>query len=239
MPALETGEIMNRPPLVLLHGALGAREQFEPLTDLLQGRFEVHAIDFEGHGASPLKDRPCRMEHFAENVLAYLDDRSLAAAAIFGHSMGGHVGMHLARYAPRRVTGVFTLGTKFVWTPELAEREVGMMMPEKILQKVPHFAERLRRRHSAAGWIALLEKMREMQLYMGRHDSLPDAEIRSIRHKVRIGVGDRDQMVPIEEAVKIYRLLPEGQLQVFPDTPHPLEKVSPRYLSEAIGDFFL
>jgi pimeloyl-ACP methyl ester carboxylesterase len=105
---------MDREILLLLHGALGASTQFTPLIPLLEEPFEVHTLDLEGHGTSPLKDRPFRLNHFAENVIEYLDNHALDKANIFGHSMGGHTGLCLARFFPGRVKGVFT----FFFNPE-------------------------------------------------------------------------------------------------------------------------
>jgi pimeloyl-ACP methyl ester carboxylesterase len=229
---------MNRPPLMLLHGALGSSAQFEPLLDVIGARLDAHTLDFEGHGTSPLRRRPCRIEHFAENVLDYLNNRNLTAVSIFGHSMGGHVGVYLARFFPERVISVFTLGTKFAWTPEIAARETALLLPEIIAQKVPHFARLLQQRHTAAGWEALLARLREMQTHIGQHNSLPDDAIRAVGQRVRIGLGDRDKTSSIEESVHVYRLLPRGELQIFPNTPHPLEKISVEYLADALIEFF-
>jgi pimeloyl-ACP methyl ester carboxylesterase len=229
---------MTRPHLMLLHGALGASTQFDSLKMVLKNSFEVHTLDFEGHGTSPLKDRPLRMAHYAENVMAYLDHKAVPGAGIFGHSLGGHVGLFLARFHPERITGVFTMGTKFNWTPEIAEKENKLLLPDKIMEKVPQFARQLKERHVAGDWEILLEKQREMQLHTARNNPLPDDDIRNISQKVRIGIGDRDKMVTLEESMRIYRLLEKGELQVFPNTPHPLEKAPVRKLAEAITDFF-
>jgi hypothetical protein len=59
-----------------------------------------------------------------------------------------------------------------------------------------------------------------------------------IPHIVRIGVGDRDRMVSLEEWVEAYRSLPRGELQIFPKTPHPLEKAPLSNLIHAMVDFF-
>jgi len=230
---------MTRPHLLLLHGALGAGAQFDPLEKLLRDRFEVHTLDFEGHGTSPLKGRPLRMAHYAENVVAYLDRKAIHTAGIFGHSLGGHVGLFLARFHPGQVSGVFTLGTKFNWTPEIAEKENRLLLPDRIMEKVPRFGRLLKERHVAAGWEVLLEKQREMQLHVARNNPLPDEDIRSISQRVRIGIGDRDKMVTLEESIRVYRLLENGEFQVFPNTPHPLENAPVQKLAEAIVDFFL
>lgn len=229
---------MDREILLLLHGALGASTQFSPLIPLLQEPFEVHTLDLEGHGTSPIKDRPLRLNHFAENVIEYLDSHGVDKANIFGHSMGGHTGLYLARFFPGRVKGIFTFGTKFTWTPEIAEKENAFLVPEKMQEKVPRFVKTLQERHTASGWEHLLEKVREMHVDMGVHNPLPDEEMRQIGQKVRIGLGDRDSMVNLDESVWAYRLLQAGEFQVFPGTPHPLEKVSVNRLAVAITDFF-
>jgi hypothetical protein len=73
---------------------------------------------------------------------------------------------------------------------------------------------------------------------LGESNSLPIEELRQIHHVVRIGVGDRDSMVNIEESVQVYRSLPQGELQIFPNMPHPLEKVPVSYLVSSMVGFF-
>ena len=77
----------------------------------------MHAMDFAGHGAEHLRDRPFRIDYFADNVLAFLAEQELDKVSIFGHSMGGYVGLYLAKAYPDKVERVFTFGTKFAWTP--------------------------------------------------------------------------------------------------------------------------
>lgn len=38
-------------------------------------------------------------------------------------------------------------------------------------------------------------------------------------------LGDRDKMVTLDETVNAYKAIPGAALSVFPETPHPLEKV--------------
>ena len=61
--------MMSRPDLLLLHGVLGTSTQFKQLIPLLKDKYDVHTLDFEGHGSSPPQNRPFRSKHFAENVL--------------------------------------------------------------------------------------------------------------------------------------------------------------------------
>ncbi|MBN2060318.1 MAG: alpha/beta hydrolase [Deltaproteobacteria bacterium] len=224
--------------LLLLHGALGAGIQFETLTPYLENRFDVHAPDFEGHGRSEVKDRPFSMKNFSENVLEYMDANGIKQADIFGHSLGGHVGLYMAAFFTERINGVFTLGTKFLWTPEIAEKENALLDPDKIREKVPHYAGMLEERHVASGWEVLLGKAKDFHNFLAVNNPLRDEDIEKIEKKVRICLGDRDKMVTIEESLRIYHLLKDGEFQILPRTPHPLEKVPLEFLSNSICDFF-
>jgi pimeloyl-ACP methyl ester carboxylesterase len=230
---------MNRPALLLLHGALGARDQCAALAPLLAHTFDVHTVEFEGHGATPLRNRPFSMEGFAENVRDYLQQHAIARAYFFGYSMGGYVACALARTHPELVAGIATLGTKFYWDPETAARETARMDPQKIAAKVPHFARALAARHPAAGWEAVLARTRDLLLGLGEQGGLRPADVAGLAPRVRIGLGDRDTTVTLVESVEIYRALPRGELEVHPATPHEFERVSPARLAASLTEFFV
>jgi pimeloyl-ACP methyl ester carboxylesterase len=229
---------MTKPNLLLLHGALGASSQFEPLTPLLSRYFQLHVLDFEGHGHTPAGDRPFRIEHFAENVVNYLDLGNITRIDIFGYSMGGYVALYLARTQPILVGRIATLGTKHVWNPDVAAREAAMLDPDKIEQKAPQFALLLAARHTALHWRLVLARTREMMTAMGDNSPLKFEDYSAISHRVRLGIGDRDTTVGVEESLGVFHALPNGEFETFPDTPHPFEKVPLPRLAYSLTQFF-
>jgi pimeloyl-ACP methyl ester carboxylesterase len=229
---------MDRPNLLLLHGALGASTQSAPLVPLLSERYTIHLLDFEGHGAAPMRDRPFRIEHFVENVLDYMAGNSLESAYIFGYSMGGYVACLLAATHPEQVISVATLGTKFHWDPETAARETAFLDPDKIKAKVPQFARALEARHVASGWEAVLRATADLLTSLGETGGLRAANLAQVQCPVRVMLGDRDRTVGVPEAYEVYRALPQGQLEVLPATPHELERVSPDRLAYSLVGFF-
>ena len=224
--------------LLLLHGALGAAAQMQPLVAHFERTHRVHVLEFEGHGASAMRNRPYRIEHFAENVLTYLEAASLQSVAVFGFSMGGYVALHLAGSEPSRIERIATLGTKFDWTPESAARETRMLDAEVMLEKVPGFAAMLQQRHSAPGWKNVLLRTAEMMTALGAEPAVDTARLGRVNVPVRICVGDRDRMVSLEESIGAFRALPNAELQVLPATPHPLEQVPAERVVAALADFF-
>ena len=224
--------------LVLLHGALGDATQLAPLaTRLGEGR-RVVVIELEGHGATPLRDRPLRIESFADDVIAHLDRQGIARAHVFGYSMGGYVALYLAATSSARIARVATLATKLAWTPDVAARESAMLDPVAIRAKVPKFAAALEARHTGAGWEALLAHTGELLHELGTRPRLTDELLASVTQPVRIGVGDRDATVTIEECIAAVRRLASGELEVHPRTPHPFEKVSLDRLARSLEEFF-
>lgn len=229
---------MNKPTLLLLHGAIGASDQFAPLVPLLSPAFDVHLLDFEGHGSAPPRSRPFSMEHFAENVLDYLEQHSIESAHIFGYSMGGYVACVLARSHPHVVQGIATLGTKFYWDADIAERDTALLDPQKIAAKVPNFARTLAERHTAAGWEQVLDNTRELLRSLGRSGGLRPPDVAGIEQRVRVMIGDRDATVTLAESLDIYKALPRGELEVLPATPHQFEKVPLERLAYTLTQFF-
>lgn len=229
----------QRPTLLLLHGALGAGKQFDAVAAALQESFDLHVLNLPGHGGEPLPEGPFSIAGFSSFLRDWLDARAMMGTDIFGYSMGGYVALHLARHSRQHVGRIFTLATKFAWDPATAARETKMLDPDGIQRKVPQFAEQLRQRHAPEDWKGVLRKTSEMMTSLGEHNELSIEELAEVQVPVTIGIGDRDQMVSIEESLAAYRRLPNGRFLVMPGTPHPLEKVSSERLAREISDFFL
>ncbi len=223
--------------LLLLHGAIGSSQQFQQLTALLNDAFEVHTLDFSGHGGKPLPAEPFSIELFANDVLHWLQENKIATIDIFGYSMGGYVALYLAKHHPEKVDKIFTLATKFNWNAEGAAREAAMLNPEKIAEKVPAFAKALEQKHGE-NWKTVLTKTAEMMINLGNSPALPLLSLSEIQQPVLISVGDKDNMVTLEETIAAYRSIKNGQLLVLPQTQHPFEKVNAERIAEEIKSYF-
>ena len=195
------------------------------------------APEFEGHGKATRRNRPFRAQYFVENVLDYMEQHSLHCVDIFGYSMGGYVGVCMAQMHPERVNRVFTFATKFNWTPAFSKQEASQLNPNLIRKKAPRFAKALESRHGD-DWMSVVKKTNEMTLFQPQEKITGDENLKRIKHRIRLSLGDRDKMVSLEETNRIYGLLPNGELQVFPGTPHFIEQTSEKMLAKAIMNFF-
>lgn len=225
-----------KPNLILLHGALGTKAQFKTIKEQLSDHFKVHDLDFEGHGSNPSSNE-FTMELFAQNVIQYLTEHNIEQTHIFGYSMGGYVGLTVAKSTPERIGKIVTLGTKFNWTKEIAEQEIKMLNPDKIEEKVPAFAQSLQTIHTHNNWKEMMKKTANMMLGLGMGKRFSSDDLEKIDTEVLIGIGDKDRMVSIEESKESANILPNGQLKIIEGFPHPIEKVDTEVLKSIIIDF--
>lgn len=225
--------------LLLLHGAIGAKDQLLPLEESLADDFYVHRINFAGHGGAPMPDNPWSIELFAQQVLVYLADHVPAAEPVylFGYSMGGYVGMYINRHHPGKLIKTITLATKFHWDEQCAAKEVQMLRPETILKKIPAFAAQLEKRHASHDWKEVLGHTADLFLCMGKNNPLKPEDYAQITAPCLLLLGDRDKMVSLDETVDVYKKLPAGQLGVLPATTHALEQADVKLLSMLIKKF--
>jgi pimeloyl-ACP methyl ester carboxylesterase len=224
--------------LILLHGAIGAKDQLQPLAELLQNDFDVHSINFSGHGGEPLPNS-FSIDLFSDNLLCYIEALDLKDVVVFGYSMGGYVALYTALHNPNSIAKIFTLGTKFKWNSEISEKETKMLNPEKIEEKIPHFAEQLKLRHSPNDWKSILEKTSKMMHDLGNENALKIIDLKNINIPVMVTLGDNDTMVTLEETSAVVDALSKAQFKLLNNTPHPIEKVNMSALTDELRGFML
>ncbi|MEM1318916.1 MAG: alpha/beta hydrolase [Bacteroidota bacterium] len=222
--------------ILLLHGALGSAQQLEPLHQALANQFDVYAFNFEGHGGRP-SEEPFSIALFTQNTLQFLQQKDISTISIFGYSMGGYVALHLAKDHPQLVDKIITLGTKFDWSLDSAQREVKMLNPDKIEAKVPAFAQQLAQRHSPNDWKVLLHKTADMMLNMAKGAKLQEQDLQNISTPTLVCIGGADKMVSQAESQEAAAILPNGKLEVVEGFPHPIEKVEVERLAGLIKGF--
>lgn len=222
--------------ILLLHGALGSAESLNPLKEVLENDFEVFTYTFKGHGGREIPSDDFTISNFANEVLDFITENSLDKIVIFGYSMGGYVGLYLAKYFPDKVEKLYTLATKLDWTIEGSIKEASMLNPTKIKEKVPKYALVLEQLHGN-NWEILMEKTALMMLNLGKNPIIKESDYDEIKVPVLISVGDKDVMVSIEESVFAFRKIPNCFFYVMPNTIHPIEKVDVRQVANQIKNF--
>ena len=89
------------PPVLLLHGGNQSAHSWDLVSLHLADRYHVYALDQRGHGDSEwARDGEYGAQPMASDALAFVEQESLVAPVVVGHSMGGMVTMALTGEAP-------------------------------------------------------------------------------------------------------------------------------------------
>jgi Predicted hydrolases or acyltransferases (alpha/beta hydrolase superfamily) len=97
------------PPLIILHGLLGAHGNWHTLSrTAFRQVAQVYAVDQRNHGRSPHADR-IDYPSMAADLRAFINRHALAPATLLGHSMGGKTAMQTALSFPDRVDALIVV----------------------------------------------------------------------------------------------------------------------------------
>ncbi len=113
-----------------------------------------------------------------------------------------------------------------------------MLDADKIIEKVPNYANNLMMLHGINIWKNLLKSTSDMMMNMAKDYVLTNEDLASIRQPVMLAIGDKDNTSSIEQTLEIYRNMKEAQMLVIPNTAHPFEKINTDRLSLEIKLFF-
>jgi 3-oxoadipate enol-lactonase/4-carboxymuconolactone decarboxylase len=111
------------PALLLIHSLGSDHTLWDPIVPELTRHFRVLRYDQRGAGASPVPDGPYEVADLAADALALLDRLGVARAHVCGTSLGGAVGLWLARHAPARVERLAVLCSSARFGPAQAWQE--------------------------------------------------------------------------------------------------------------------
>lgn len=225
-----------RPHLIILHGALGAKQQFSELSKILNEKFIVHSFNFEGHGGRPT-EHLYTIELFTQNLIDYVVAKELNKPFVFGYSMGGYVALN-ASHQGLQFQKLLTLGTKFDWTPEIAQKEIKLLNPKTIKEKVPKFAEYLAALHEPEDWNEVMHKTVQMMIGLGNEPTLTNNKLQNINLRTLCCLGSEDKMVTQEETKNTVSKLRNAEFYSFQGFEHSIEKVDITILARKIIDFF-
>lgn len=221
--------------LLLLHGALGSGQQLEPLKKRLEDDFDVRVHTFTGHGGQPIL-QSYSLESLTEDLRIVIEGMR-GPLGVFGYSMGGYVAMNYARMYPGVIHKIMTLGTKFAWSPEVAAKEVNMLDSEKIVEKVPAFAETLRVRHAPTDWKLVLRETASMMKGLGSGDSIAP-EAWGLDIPILVTRAEFDHMVSQGESQEVVQHLKHAFYRELPGSKHPIEQVDFDLLADRMRSFF-
>lgn len=221
---------MKKPTLLLFHGALGCTQSFKDILPVFQQHFTCYTLDFEGHGKR--LEGTYSMRNFVENVHQFIQENQLSDVQIFAYSMGGYVALDYAtKY--KGISHIFTLGTKFDWSPEIAAKETRSLDANFLREKAPLFVDQLIQFHGEENWINVLQKTANFMTQLGENASLGNPLWSEISIPVTLIRASEDKMVSTIETEEVSKRIPHAKTHEIPGK-HGLETVNSSLLLEIL-----
>lgn len=227
------------PPLVLLHAATSsATEDWAAQRPLMRRHFRLYLPDARGHAGTPWDtDQGWHHAMLVEDLRAFADELGLGRFHVAGLSMGAGTALAFATAHPERTLSavVAAVGVEPEPRRSVAQR---LMDPDRIEQEDPVWATRLARRHDQVqgpgAWKRLMVAIRED--IVAQRPPTPE-ELRRARLPILLAYGDRDPWVPLEQAVRLRRQLPDASLFVAPGVGHVVVAERPSLFNQAMLQF--
>lgn len=223
-------------PLLLLQGGMGGIKDFEKCIPELSKHYRLIAPDTPGQGRSDLPDS-LSYQIIAQFTSKLIDELKLDSTYVMGWSDGGIVGLLLAESRPDKVKKVLAAG---------ANNGVRGVLPPgvDISAAAPPSDEYFEKNNKE--WIDNYVKtlprdwkkfMRDMNKMWYATEYFPNSILENIHIPVMIAQGDQD-MIRLEHAVEMHRLIKNSQFCVLPKTSHAVFSDKPELINKIAIDFF-
>jgi pimeloyl-ACP methyl ester carboxylesterase len=153
--------------------------------------------------------------------------------AVVGASIGGYVGLAMARQAPERVRGLLLVGSRVAADPP--ERRAARDDAIRTLQEEGLDAWAPNAPAPPPPERTVDEVVRAVTALRDRSDHTDVAH--AFDGPLWVAVGDDDPFLPVDEALEIAAAAKQGRVEVFEDTGHFPSRDRPERFNELLREF--
>ena len=229
-------------PLLLLHGGSGTSGDWAPYLPRLSEHFQVITPDSRGHGKSKNPGDKLSYSLMAGDMAALINHLGLEKPLVCGYSDGGQIclelGMHYPGLAQAYVVGAafyeFSEGY-FKFLALFGIDMSGNIDLDEFEANAPDFVAYMKQAHDM-NWQELSRQLAKMWATPLNYTA---ADLARIVEPALLVVGDRDVPVPLEQNVAMYRLIPNAELAVAPNSGHEFAQANPELFTNIVLEFML
>ncbi len=204
-------------PFFVLHGGVyGSTYEMFQFIDSLRQKYQVIAISTRGHGKSEMGNTPVTYEQRANDVMAVINAVTKDSVNILGFSDGAYTGYKVASMYPARVKKLIAIGAG-EQVPGL--RKVVLDTTEAFALDKQYWQQQL----------TLMPQPERLQDYWTtnlavfyNHLVASKELFAAIHCPVLVIAGERDLNAPLATVIAAYQMIPNSQLGIIPNAPHPV-----------------
>src|SRR6478609_6122785 len=233
-------------PIVLLHGAyMTINSNWSELIPILSKTRKVIALELEGHGHTPLSQRPLSYQTLAGDVAAALKYLKTDSADILGFSYGGTVAFQFAIQHPAMTKKLIIISSTYRsegWLSIMYSMLAGLK-PDAF-DNTPVKSEYTKVAPDTSNWHKFIATMLK---FSGEKFNLGDDNIKNIKAPVLLIMGDNDG-TDKKVVAETYSLLggnvfgdivgiPKSQLAILPAKGHGTLIMDTNAIAEMVSSF--
>jgi pimeloyl-ACP methyl ester carboxylesterase len=204
----------NGNPLFLLHGFTQSSQSWNEFIAEYSNEFEIYLVDLMGHGRSSPFVEEVSVRSAAQNLMDLIEHLGLESINAIGYSYGGEILFQLALINPDLIKSMVIIGSCGTWNaadfPEFVE-----YLSYKNLENLPWMHDQQINDDRIRN---ILEQFPNYSV------QISEAELKSIKTRTLLVVGDNDPATPLECVIKAKTNMANAFLWVLPNTEHRIHR---------------
>lgn len=239
---------MTSPPLVLVHGFMGGKEQWQLQQGKLAKGREIITLDLPGFASNAHMQAPETINGFARFVLTELDTLNISRFHLLGHSMGGMIVQEMTAIAPERIDKLVLYGTAASGNLkdrfETFEASRGRVKTDGVMASARRISATWFLKYEAANEFencfdiaarsseqAMLAGLTAMETW-SREDNLSNITCPTL-----IVWGEQDRTYGWPQIHQLWTKIPQAHLAVLPSCSHAAHMEKPEIFNAILLDF--
>ncbi|KEF35405.1 dihydrolipoamide acetyltransferase [Deinococcus sp. RL] len=220
-------------PILLVHGLSGSGRWWRRNVPALAASYRVYVLDLAAYGYGlPPHHRSPGVRGAATLIAAFLDEQDLTRVTLIGHSMGGHIAIHVAALRPERVANlVLACASGLLAGPRA---RMALHLPRAAVAGRVAFVPRVLADAARTGPLKLWQSAGDLL-----RDSVQDL-LPHLRARTLVVWGARDVLVPPALGRRLAAAIPGARYAEIPraghvvmvDAPEPFNALVLAFLAE-------
>ncbi len=202
-------------PIVILHGGIvGSTLEMGQFIDSLSQKHQIIAISTRGHGRSTMGNTPPTYDQKSKDVAAVISEVTKEKVSILGFSDGAYTAYFFAKNYPEKINKIVAIGAG-EWKKGF--RQFNVDTKQMFAMDENYWKQQMQLRP---------EPKRINEWFSSVNSYLNNIEIskpifEQIKCPVLLLAGEKDQNAPLMTVISAYQMLPNAQLSIIPNAPHP------------------
>lgn len=232
---------MVKNPIVILHGWNLSASHFESLINELKARkFKVYCPDLPGFGQMQKPSKSLFLSDYVTYVEQYLKTNKLKDSILIGHSFGGRISIKLAAYNNTKIKSLILAGVPGI-NPVPRAKVVFFIALSKIgntLFSIPILSSFKNPARKILYKLARASDFYNTDVALAQTFKNIVAEdlshlLADIKVPTLLLWGANDNIVPIEIASRMSKLIPHAQFSIIPNARHGVPWTHPKLFEES------